>query len=458
MKGTRGILCILCMIFLAGCTFGQATEIPTNTPPQARFIRVATPTGGATSTLRPTETATQVPTVVISGTVVTLTETPTLSPTATLTPTPTITPTPTPQTVTTLPNPGGYAWQEVVGGLNQPVSLASPKDESGRLFIVEQAGVIRILKDGSLLAAPFLDITPKVDCCGERGLLGLAFHPRFAENGFFYIDYVESENNQLFTVIARYRVSESDANLADAGSEQRLLRIEQPYQNHKGGQLQFGPDGYLYIGMGDGGSEGDPLGNGQSLQTMLGKILRIDVDHGFLYAIPPDNPFTNGGGLPEIWAYGLRNPWRFSFDRLTGDVYIGDVGQDAWEEIDFLPVGSPGGANFGWSYFEGNHPYRGSPPGGATFVTPVAEYSHTLPNPAVIGGYVYRGQNLPEWQGVYLYADYGSGRVWGLLHLPDGSWQTQLMFETGMNISSFGEDGTGEIYMLDYSGRLLSLK
>ena len=236
-----------------------------------------------------------------------------------------------------------------------------------------------------------------------------------------------------------------------------MLHIEQPFQNHKGGQLQFGPDGYLYIGMGDGGSQGDPDGNGQSLETLLGKILRIDVDHDEPYAVPSDNPYVDGGGLWEIWDYGLRNPWRFSFDQLNGDLYIGDVGQDAWEEIDYLPAGSPGGENFGWNYFEGTYSYRGSPPAGMKFVMPVAEYSHDLGN-AVIGGYVYRGINLPSWQGVYLYGDYGSGKVWGLLHLRDGSWQNALMFETGRQISSFGLDENGEIYLVDDAGSILMLK
>ncbi len=240
----------------------------------------------------------------------------------------------------------------MIGGLDKPEGLVNAGDGSGRLFIIEQGGLVRILKDGELLPTPFLDLTQKVICCGERGLLGLVFHPKYAENGYFYVDYTENVDNQLYTVVARYNVSASDPNQADPGSEVRLLRIEQPYNNHNGGEVQFGPDGYLYIGMGDGGSVGDPYGNGQSLQTLLGKILRIDVDNTQPYAIPADNPFANGGGLWEIWAYGLRNPWRFSFDKLTGDLYIGDVGQDQWEEIDFLPGGSPGGENFGWNYYE----------------------------------------------------------------------------------------------------------
>jgi glucose/arabinose dehydrogenase len=445
MKGLTAILCILFVMFLAGCTFGQPTEVPTSTPTLSKFIRVPTPSPGATSEVRPTMTPTFEPVETISGTVTIPTETPTP------------TPTPTPNTVTELPSPSGYSWQEVVSGLNHPEGMVNAGDGSGRLFIVEQAGLIRILQNDSLLPISFLDLTQMVSCCGERGLLGLAFHPKFAENGYFYVDYTDTENDQLYTTIARYSVSSDDPNQADPGSAVRILHIAQPYSNHNGGQLQFGPDGFLYIGLGDGGSEGDPLGNGQSVQSLLGKILRIDVDHSQPYSIPADNPFANGGGLPEIWAYGLRNPWRFSFDSLTGDLYIGDVGQDAWEEIDFLPAGSAAGTNFGWNYFEGMHSYRGSPSANQQFVTPVAEYSHTLGD-AVIGGYVYRGQTLLAWQGVYLYGDYGSGRVWGLLLLPDGSWQNAQLFDTGRSISSFGVDEEGNMYLVDDGGSLLVLK
>ncbi len=442
------ILSSFVMFLLAGC-LGTPTPIPSKTPTQALFIRVATPTFSGHET--PTSSPTIKPTATISGTVTIST------PTETPTSTPTPTPTPTPETVTTLPDPSGYSWQEVTGGLDRPTGLVNAGDGSGRLFVIEQAGRIIVLKDGAILPTPFLDLTEKVDCCGERGLLGLVFHPNYGENGFFYVDYTERTGNQNFTVIARFSVSTNDPNQADPGSELPMLRIEQPFLNHKGGQLQFGPDGHLYIGMGDGGSAGDPLDNGQSLQTLLGKILRIDVDNNEPYAVPADNPFINGGGLWEIWAYGLRNPWRFSFDKRNGDLYIADVGQDAWEEIDYLPAGSPAGANFGWSYFEGAHPYRGSPPSGMEFVAPVVEYGHDFGN-AVIGGYVYRGVNLPDWQGVYLYGDYGSGRVWGLLHLADGSWQNAEMFETGRRISSFGVDENGEIYLVDDRGSILILK
>jgi glucose/arabinose dehydrogenase len=443
---------LLTAFMLVGCK-GSQTQIPTSVPTQALMIRVSSPTSGAapSSSPRPTVTPTLLVTATITGTVTIPTATPTFTPTPT--------PTPTPVTVSELPDPSGYTWQLAVAGLDKPEGLVNAGDGSGRLFIIEQAGLVRILirKEGILLPTPFLDLTSTVSCCGEKGLLGLAFHPKYLENGYFYVDYTENVNNQLYTVISRFSVSAEDPDRADPTSEMRLLYIQQPFQNHNGGELQFGPEGYLYIGMGDGGSAGDPLENGQSLQTMLGKILRIDVDSSEPYAIPPENPFATEGGVREIWLYGLRNPWRFSFDRLTGDMYIGDVGQDAWEEIDYLPMGSPGGENLGWNYYEGSHPYRGSPPLDTTFVMPVSEYGHDLGD-SVTGGYVYRGSNLPAWQGVYLYGDFSSGRVWGLLHLPDGGWQSALVFDTNANISSFGVDESGEIYLVDYQGNILILQ
>jgi glucose/arabinose dehydrogenase len=333
--------------------------------------------------------------------------------------------------------------------------VADAGDQSGRLFILEQAGLIRIWQAGSLLPEPFLDLSGVVACCGERGLLGLAFHPEYVSNGFFYVNYTLELDGILFTRVSRFQVS-ADANFADPASERVLLEFLQPFENHNGGMLAFGPDGYLYIGVGDGGSGGDPLGSGQSLDTLLGKLLRIDVDNGEPYAIPSDNPFAAGGGLPEIWAYGLRNPWRFSFDPLTGDLYIGDVGQGEWEEIDFLPAGYPGGANFGWNIYEGVHHYSGAPDPGTPLVFPVAEYGHDV-GQSVSGGVVYRGTALPEWYGVYVYGDFSMGKVWGLLQLAGGNWQNSLLFETGTLISSFGQDENGEVYLVNYNGELLRL-
>ena len=256
-------------------------------------------------------------------------------------------------------------------------------------------------------------------------------------------------------MIARFQVS-SDPDRADPNSELRLLGVEQPYANHNGGGLAFGPDGYLYIALGDGGSGGDPQGRAQSLNTLLGKLLRIAVDAGEPYAIPGDNPLVTGSGLMEIWAYGLRNPWRFSFDSLTGDLYIGDVGQSNWEEVDFLPAGAPGGANFGWDYREGSHNFEGDPPAGVAFVEPVAEYAHTE-GCSITGGVVVRDPRLPELQGVYLYGDYCTGRVWGLLRGADGAWLSQQLFEIKANISSFGEGEDGSVYLVDLQGSVYTL-
>ncbi len=343
------------------------------------------------------------------------------------------------------PNASNYQWMEVASGLSQPVDIKHAGDNSGRLFIVEQSGRIRILSGGQILSTPFLDITDRVvgSSEGEQGLLGLAFHPNYAANGLFYVNYTDLNGD---TVIARFSIS-GNPNQANANSETRLLAVDQPFTNHNGGALAFGPDGYLYISLGDGGSAGDPYGNAQSLNTLLGKILRIDVNTGSPYGIPPTNPFANGGGLPEIWVYGLRNPWRFAFDTMTGGLYIGDVGQGAWEEINFLPAGTNNGPNLGWDYYEGTHPYEGTPPSGMQFTMPVAEYGHDL-GCSVTGGEVYRG-TMAEWQGIYVYGDFCSGRIWGLLYTA-GQWQSALLFDTNFGISTFGRDQAGEVYVTDY--------
>jgi len=372
-------------------------------------------------------------------------------------PAPTTTPTPTasPTAIPSFPDPSAYEWAPVVSGLDLPVDIQNAGDGTGRLFIVEKGGRILVLQNNQLLPQPFLDIRSEVDSrATEQGLLGLAFHPHYAQNGTFFVYYIDLSGN---SVVARFHVSTGDPNRADPASEADLLHVSQPYANHNGGSLAFGPDGDLYIGLGDGGSEGDPLRTSQNLQTLLGKLLRINIDSGDTYAIPPDNPFSGGGGLPEIWAYGLRNPWRFSFDRLTGNLYIADVGQDQWEEVDFVPAGMPGGMNFGWSYYEGMHAYQDQPPASATFTWPVVEYSHSE-GCAVTGGYVYRGTTLPEWQGIYFYGDYCSGTVWGLIQTGQNNWQSKALFSTGAQITTFGVDEAGEIYLADYNaGRLLRL-
>lgn len=348
-----------------------------------------------------------------------------------------------------IPNPDGYLWRLVISGLRQPVDIQNAGDGSGRLFLVERGGRIRIFKNGLLLERPLLDISERLSTNGaEQGLLGLAFHPRFAENGYFYVNYTDRDGN---TVIARFRAV---GDQADAAGEMRLLYVKQPYANHNGGGLAFGPDGYLYVGLGDGGSGGDPLNNAQSLNIFLGKLLRLNVDApDSPYAIPSDNPFAAGNGLPEIWAYGLRNPWRFSFNRLTGDLYIGDVGQNAYEEIDFLPSGERGGLNFGWNRYEGFHDYGSERLPITNHRPPVFEYTHAE-GCSVTGGVTYRGLSLPEWNGIYLFGDFCSGKIWGLLHQIGGAdeqFQIALLFLTGFNISTFGLDESGEIYLADYS-------
>jgi glucose/arabinose dehydrogenase len=370
---------------------------------------------------------------------------------ATFTPLPP-TPTSAPSNAAGFPDSSAYQWLPVVSGLDSPVDIQFPGDGTGRMFVLEQAGRIRLVDNGQLAATPFLDLTDRVHSTGnEQGLLGLAFDPHYTDNGFFYVNYTGELGA---TFISRFRVT-SDPNRADPGSEKNLLHISQPFANHNGGVLAFGPDGYLYAGLGDGGSADDPFGNGQNTDTLLGKILRIDVAGGDPYAIPADNPFVNGGGKPEIWAYGLRNPWRLSFDRATGDLYIADVGQDAWEEVDYVPAGQGGGLDFGWNYREGMHPFRGSPPATLQLTYPVAEYSHAEGGCSVTGGYVYRGA-MPEWLGIYLYGDFCSGIIWGLMK-SDGGWQHRVLFDSGANITTFGQDGSGEIYLASRGGTIYRL-
>jgi glucose/arabinose dehydrogenase len=340
----------------------------------------------------------------------------------------------------------------VASGLVNPVAITHASDGSGRLFITLQAGKIVIFKGTQILPTPFLDISSLVSSGGERGLLSVAFHPDYGNNGFFFVDYTNTDGN---IVIARYRVS-SDPNVADPTSAEILLTILHPtFANHNGGQLQFGPDdGYLYIGVGDGGSGGDPSNHGQSLDTFLGKILRIDINSGSPYAIPPTNPFP-GGAVPEIWAYGLRNPWRFSFDRSTHDLFIGDVGQDSFEEVDFQPAGSPGGQNYGWNIMEGDHCFNPPSNCDSTGLTlPIVEYEHG-PNDSIgcsiSGGYRYRGTQNPDLTGIYFYGDFCSGRIWGASEQAGGGWTTAELLDTSLSISTFGEDEAGEIYVADYS-------
>ena len=342
----------------------------------------------------------------------------------------------------------------VAEGFDQPLFVTEPDDGSGRLFVVEKGGTIRILADGAVQEAPFLDITDRVGSdASEQGLLGLAFPANVAESGVFYVNYTDLNGD---TVVSRFAVG-ADANAADPASEEIILTQDQPYPNHNGGMLAFGPDNYLYIGFGDGGSQGDPNGNAQNLGTWLGKILRIEVDPelvpmGEPYGIPEDNPFIDDpNALPEIWTYGLRNPWRFSFDRETGDLWIADVGGGQLEEIDHVAMADAGGQNFGWNLTEGTSCYVDAACDTTGLTLPVLEYTHEF-GCSVTGGYVYRGEQFPDLTGTYLFADYCSGLLWGGGQDAAGAWVMSAPIETGLSISSFGEDVAGEVYLTDLSG------
>lgn len=347
-----------------------------------------------------------------------------------------------------------------ISGLAQPVVITHAGDGSGRLFVVEQPGRIRIIRNGALQATPFLDIATRITANGERGLLGLAFPPGFMTKRYFYIFYTNLSGD---IVIARYRVSQTNADLADAGSEQIVLTIPHPTNdNHNGGQLAFsGRDGLLYIGTGDGGAGNDPPNNAQNGNVLLGKILRIDVETGSpaTYTIPGSNPFATSTAVRrEIWALGLRNPWRFSFDRLTNDLYVADVGQNAIEEVNFQPATSAGAENYGWRVLEGTRCTNLNPAACASggFTPPVIEYPHSL-GCSVTGGYVYRGSAFARMQGLYFYGDFCSGRIWGMRQV-SGVWQTSELLDTTLNISTFGEDEAGNLYVADYTtGTLYSV-
>ena len=339
-------------------------------------------------------------------------------------------------------------------GLSQPVLVTHAGDGSGRLFVVEQTGRIRIIQDGTLLPTPFLDLSGSVLSSGERGLLGLAFHPSYETNGKFYVDFITKSGD---TAINEYRVS-SNPNVADRASGRRILSIDQPYSNHKGGHLAFGPNGYLFIGTGDGGGAGDPGNRAQSANSLLGKMLRIDINGttgSRPYRIPATNPYVGRAGLDEIYSRGLRNPWRWSFDRATADLWIGDVGQGRYEEIDRSTTssGRGRGANYGWKVMEGRACY--SPSSGCNTsgkVLPVVAYSHSQGDCSVIGGYVYRGPSAPSLVGRYLFADFCTGRIWSIAQAARAPAGRAMFLDTALNITSFGEDEAGEVYVTDAAG------
>ena len=353
-----------------------------------------------------------------------------------------------------------FTIQDAFPGLKfkRPLDFQNAGDGSGRVFVVEQGGRIYVIETTpGVKDELFLDISNRIDNSGnEMGLLGLAFHPYFKENGLFFVNYTNSTS----TVISKFKTDPSNPNRADPSSEEIILTFTQPYSNHNGGQLAFSPnDGYLYIGVGDGGSEGDPNGNGQNCSTLLGKILRIDInkkDPGLNYGIPPDNPFVNNsqGKREEIYAYGLRNPWRFSFDPQSGRLWAADVGQDRVEEIDLINKGK----NYGWNIMEGSlcyNPSSGCNTSGLEL--PVYEYRHPLGD-AVTGGYVYSGQKLPVLHGAYIYGDYGTGLIWGLWYEEGNKLQNFTLANTKLNISSFGIDENNELYLTAFDGKIYNLK
>lgn len=340
--------------------------------------------------------------------------------------------------------------EAVITGLDSPVAITHAGDGSGRLFITQLSGQILVFDGTQILPEPFLDIASLISTGGERGLFSVAFHPNYTINGFLFVNYTNINGNGD-TVVARYSVS-ADPNVVDANSAFILLTVTQPFTNHNGGQLQFGPDGFLYIGMGDGGFGGDPSNNAQTLSNLLGKILRIDVDGGLPYSIPADNPFLgNPGAREEIWALGLRNPWRFSFDRLIGDFFVADVGQNNLEEVNFQPVDSQGGDNYGWRLMEGSDCFNPSVNCDNGMLTlPILEYDHSL-GCSITGGYRYRGSENPGLAGVYFYGDFCTGRIWGATENTAGEWTTTLLLDTDLSVTAFGEDENGELYLAHFS-------
>jgi glucose/arabinose dehydrogenase len=348
--------------------------------------------------------------------------------------------------------------QLLASGLSKPVFVATANDGTGRLFIVEKTGRIRILQGGVIKTTPFLSIAGQVSGGSEQGLLGLAFHPSYKLNRKLYVNFTDKAGD---TVIREYRACSSNRNLVCTGTARQILKIDQPYANHNGGMLAFGPDGYLYIGMGDGGGSGDPHGQGQSLSTRLGKILRIDVNGTTSttpFRIPASNPFVGVAGFDAIWQYGLRNPWRFSFDRQTGDLWIADVGQGSWEEVNRAvrtASGAGRGVNWGWKVMEGAHCY--SPSSGCNTsgkALPLLEYDHSAGRCAVTGGYVYRGAKIPLLVGGYVFGDYCSGEIWVVTATAAAPAPKTRLLDTSLLISGFGQGPGGELYVLDLQGRM----
>jgi glucose/arabinose dehydrogenase len=352
----------------------------------------------------------------------------------------------------TAPDPSGGGLELVADGLDAPLLVTYAPGDTERIFVVEQTGRIRVVRNGTLLTEPFLDIASQTSTGGERGLLGLAFHPAYAANGFFFVNHTDANGD---TRIVRFFAGAS-ADRADASSLEVVLVVPQPFGNHNGGHLAFGPDGMLYVGMGDGGSGGDPLGHGQNRATLLGSMLRMDVD-ALPYSIPPDNPFVaDATAAPETWAYGLRNPWRFSFDRTLGDLWIADVGQNRLEEVSFQPAASTGGENYGWARLEGSDCFATDPCDATGTVLPVYEYA-TADGCAITGGYRYRGSAIPAFQGLYFFGDFCTGRIRSIPSpdaRPGDAFDHSDAFGTVPGLSSFGEDAAGELYVVSINGQV----
>ena len=432
-----------------------ATAQPTATIMASSFSATPSPASTETPTTEPTpitESTSTAPAEVTEA----VTDTPVPpSPTPTVEPTP-----PPPPTDTTVEVPPleslSLQLASIASGFSKPVHLTHANDGSGRIFVVEQAGRILSLTNNIPNATPFLDIVTIVGSdANEQGLLSAAFHPDFVNNGFFFVYYTNRDGN---VVVARYQVSENP-DIANPDSAQILITIGQPFANHNGGQLVFGPDGYLYIGLGDGGAADDPQNNGQDLNSLLGKILRLDVDQAEPYGVPQTNPFVaTDNARPEIWSYGWRNPWRISFDRATGDMYIADVGQRQFEEVHVELAGAPGGQNYGWRLMEGLHCFDPAEcdPVSLNLVLPVTEYDHSA-GCSITGGHVYRGSQFPALSGIYFYGDFCTGTVWGLRQAADGGWSQAVLLQTGHRISSFGEDEAGEVYLIDHAGEVLQI-
>jgi glucose/arabinose dehydrogenase len=359
-----------------------------------------------------------------------------------------------------LKNDSDYSYKPVNAFPNltfdEPVGIYSADDDNTTLYVVEQAGIIKSFKNepNATESKIFLNITDRVDSSGyEEGLLGLAFHPNFSENGRFYVDYT---NLSGFSIISQFTLNSSDPTLANKSSESRVLAVQQPYDNHNGGQLAFGPeDGYLYISLGDGGGAGDPERNAQNKTTLLGSILRIDVDTGDPYSIPEDNPFYGNteGYKGEIFAYGLRNPWRFSFDNETDLLWAADVGQNSWEEIDLIE----NGGNYGWPILEGDHCYNSLSCDKTGYISPIYEYSHDYGR-SITGGFVYRGSNLPALVGKYIYGDYVSGTIWALEYTGDKVSNNEALTNLSYKITSFGLDANKELLICTLEGFIYELE